>query len=130
MARNHNLVAFLQPLPSNVKQKSKITRVRERIKSHGLFYFILEKAGTRLGWNEHKDFAEAKKRLLRDVDQVAAKLPIHKIGDINSPEAIEFIKRLNVDAVICHGGPIYREPSTNSLYPSDAKLSHRHITLV
>ena len=115
VARNHDLVAFLQPLQTNVNRKSKITRVRENVKSHGLFYFILEKAGTRFGWNEHRDFAEAKRRLLREMDQVAVPFPIHKIGDINSPEAIELIKSLNVDAVICHGGPIYREPLIRSI---------------
>jgi methionyl-tRNA formyltransferase len=115
VARSHNLIAFLQPLRSTVNKKSKITRVCEKIKSYGLPYVILEKTGKRLGWNESRGFAEAKRKLSQDIDQVVIPSPIYEIADINGPEAIEVIKKLNVDAVICHGGPIYREPLIRSI---------------
>ena len=115
VARRHELVAFLQPLPRPRNKKSTIRRIREKVKVHGLLYFILQKAGTRLGWSESKDFADAQIRLLRNVDRAAISSPIYKIPDINGPEAVAFIKNLSVDAVICHGGPIYKESLIRSV---------------
>jgi folate-dependent phosphoribosylglycinamide formyltransferase PurN len=115
VARSHNLVAFLQPLRSTVEKKSKIRRAREKVKSYGLPYFILQKAARWLGWNESRGFAEAKMKLLQDIDQVVVPSPVYEIADINRPEGVELVKNLNVDAVICHGGPIYREPLIRSI---------------
>lgn len=115
VARNHSLVAFFHPVQRHVNRKSRITRLRQKLRSHGLPYLILEKTSERLGWNEAKGLAEARIKPLQDIDQVAVPFPIHEIGDINSPEAIDVIKSLNVDAVICHGGPIYKEPLIRSI---------------
>jgi methionyl-tRNA formyltransferase len=69
---------------------------------------ILQQAGKRVGWNEKIAFVEAEKKLLRGVS-CAVSIPIHEVADINSNEAIGLIKGLNVEAVMCHGGPIYKE---------------------
>ena len=115
VAGRHNLVAFVQPVRDNARNEDKIRRARERIRSQGLQYFLLQKAGQRLGWNESKEFAEAKQRLLPDIDEVVLARPIHRVSDINGPTGIALIKGLNVDAVICHGGPIYRDALIRSL---------------
>jgi folate-dependent phosphoribosylglycinamide formyltransferase PurN len=115
VSRNHNLVAFVYPRRSSRNVESTIARVRQKIRLRGLPYLVLQQAGNRLGWNEGRAFAEAEKKLLRDVDSAAVPFLVHEVADINSPEAIELIKGLKVEAVMCHGGPIYREGLIRSI---------------
>jgi hypothetical protein len=115
IARHHNLVGLLHPLSPNDRKKSRLRRAREKVKSRGLPHFILEQASKRIGWDETRAFANAQAKFFPNYNGAALSTPVHRITDINGPEGIDLIKSMNVDAVMCHGGPIYREALMRSV---------------
>lgn len=116
ISRHHELVALIDPgagaeHSSTGFQRAidKISTMRRKIGTRGFQYYALGQAGKVGGWDYRANLDEAESRALGFTLADPPAAPIQRVSDINTRETIDFIQSLKLDAVVCHGGPIYRK---------------------
>jgi methionyl-tRNA formyltransferase len=65
------------------------------------------------GWRNSDSYPQAEATAFPDAGDAYSRLNpslIHRVADVNSPESVALIRRLEPRAVVCLGGPIYRAP--------------------
>jgi folate-dependent phosphoribosylglycinamide formyltransferase PurN len=117
IARHHELVALIDPASGGARSGvgfqrtiDKISAIRRKIGARGFRYFALGQAGKIGGWDYRANLDEAESQALGFTSADPPAAPVHRVSDINTRETIDFIQSLKLDAVVCHGGPIYRKP--------------------
>jgi folate-dependent phosphoribosylglycinamide formyltransferase PurN len=121
LAKENELVAIFQPrFPKRTLDQKLRTFKKQQIK-YGMLHVFSNYLGARLlpaGWpkgtpasaEEAAFFADAEQEYM----QTAAPL-VREIDDINAEDFIERLRDLDVDVVVCSGGPIYRAPLLRSV---------------
>ena len=64
------------------------------------------------GWDARGEVAQAERAFFASAEDTYARLDselVHRDADVNGPDVAALISRLNPDAVVCLGGPIYRQ---------------------
>jgi folate-dependent phosphoribosylglycinamide formyltransferase PurN len=121
LAELHDVVGVLHPITRRSGLRRRANRLRREVARSGVTYAALrtlaELRSPLLGWDAVAAHAEAEERFFpqaahayeRSVAGVA-----HEVADVNSAAAIERVRALAPDAVVCLGGPIYRAPLIES----------------
>jgi folate-dependent phosphoribosylglycinamide formyltransferase PurN len=117
LARRHNVVGVIHPRPKRWTRADVRQARRRDIQTFGLTYYVLRKLARNryktLGWDEQADLEQAQRRFFPDAAEAYRREVAPRardVDDVNAPEAVDLLRSLQPDAVVCSGGPIYREP--------------------
>jgi Formyl transferase len=115
LARRHDVVGIVHPRPRPAA--GKLARLRKEARDYGAGHALIRSLASVPGPLRGWDAAAARGPALRAVfngaaaeyGELAAPLA-WATDDVNGAQAIEHVKRLQPDVVVCLGGPIYRRP--------------------
>ena len=122
IAGEHELVGVLHPAPAPRSRRRRLDQLRAELRRLGPLEETLRLLATSRsplrGWDLAADRADALAATFPDADaryEAVVADRAEQVTDINSPEAIERLKRLSPEVVCCLGGPIYRAPLIGSV---------------
>ena len=117
LALRHDVVGIVHPRSSASGRAGKLKRLRREAREYGAGHALIRTLASVPGPLRGWDAGAAREPALRAVFNGAAAsyaelaAPLAwATDDVNGPEAIEHVKALGADVVVCLGGPIYRRP--------------------
>lgn len=116
LAREHEVVGVLHPRGPAGGAKAKARRLSAQFRERGAADTALRLLGGGKailpGWDHAAALADAERESFPDAAERFAPLDAvtHSVGDINGDEGVGLVHRLDPDAVVCLGGPVYRRP--------------------
>jgi folate-dependent phosphoribosylglycinamide formyltransferase PurN len=117
IAELHDVVGVIHPISDRSDLRRRARRITREVSRSGVTYAALrtlaELRSPLLGWDwiaaheaaENRFFPNAAQAYEQSVSGLA-----HDVADVNSATTIQLVRELAPDAVVCLGGPIYREP--------------------
>jgi methionyl-tRNA formyltransferase len=117
LARRHDVVGIVHPRARAHGRGGQLKRMRREVKDYGAGHALIRALASVPGPLRGWDAAAARGPALRAVfngaaaeyDELAAPIA-RSVDDVNGPEAVEYLRGLGADVVVCLGGPIYRKP--------------------
>jgi methionyl-tRNA formyltransferase len=118
LAERHDVLAIVHPVRAGANGVAgKLRRVTKELHDGGLASAALRALGhprsPLAGWNSASDHERAERRFFPHAEAAYARLSpslVRRVADPNDAAVVELIRRLRPDAVVCLGGPIYRQP--------------------
>jgi len=117
LAERHDVVGVINPVGRMLNRHDRLEKARQAFSSFGVTYLALRTLGARrnplMGWNWIAAFEDAEARFFADAELRYRRADIgsrtYSVEDVNGASTITLLRDLAPDAVVCLGGPIYRE---------------------
>ena len=118
LAGRHELVGVIHPSPIGQRGLSeRLRKVRSEFVDGGVAGATLRVLGVVptpwIGWHSAQEDELADRRYFPGAEEAYANIDpaiVHNPRDVNDQATVELLKRMQPDAVVCLGGPIYRAP--------------------